>query len=147
LHASFNSFCKEYFPIECLFQGCCDNFSLLYKYFAIHESQICDEAFTEEENIYHEEKEVLNGILYVNNNTKTSGIISDLSLALNVHEDQHVSFEYVDDEEQVYSVVDISSDYECEIDDKLVTKTTEDSSLFFPSFSGLKEDFVCFSYE
>jgi hypothetical protein len=39
--------------------------------------------------------------------------------------------------------VDISPDYEAEIDDKLVKKTREDSSLFFPSFSELKADFVC----
>jgi hypothetical protein len=33
------------------------------------------------------------------------------------------------------NTVDISPDYEAEINDKLVKKTREDSSLFFPSFS------------
>jgi hypothetical protein len=41
----------------------------------------------------------------------------------------------------VYCVVYISPDYEVGIDDKLVKKTREDSSLFFPSFLEMKEDF------
>jgi hypothetical protein len=146
-HAAFNSFCKEYFSVERLFEGCCDEFSLLHKDSSSHESLICDEAFIVEENIYHEDHEVLNDIHYDSNNTETSGIISDVSVVLNIHEDQHVSSEYSDVEEQVYSAVDISPDYEAEIDDKLVKKTREDSSLFFPSFSELKADFVCCSYE
>jgi hypothetical protein len=97
-----------------------------------------------EENIFHEDQEVLNDIHYDRNNIETSGIISYVSV---VYEDQHVSFEYSDVEEQVYSAVDISPDYEAEINDKLVKKTREDSSLFFPSFSELKADFVYCSYE
>jgi hypothetical protein len=45
----------------------------------------------------------------------------------------------------VYTSVEES--YEAEINDKLVKKTREDSSLFFPSFSKLKVDFVCCSYD
>jgi hypothetical protein len=102
-HAAFNSFCKDYFSAEYLFERCCDEFSLLHKDSSSHESHICDEAFTVEEKFYHEDHEVLNDIHYDNNNTETTGIISDVSVVLNVHENQHVSFEYSDDEEQVYS--------------------------------------------
>jgi hypothetical protein len=76
---------KEYFPAKCLFEECCDEFSLLHKDASSHESQICDEEFTEEEKIHHEDQEVLNDIHYVNNNTETSGIISDVSVVLNVN--------------------------------------------------------------
>jgi hypothetical protein len=114
-HSAFNSFCKDYFSAEYLYEKCCDEFSLLHKDSTSRENQICDEAFIMEENIFHE--------------------------------DQHVSFEYSDVEEKVYYAIDISPDYEAEINDKLVKKTREDSSLFFPSFSELKVDFVCCSYE
>jgi hypothetical protein len=102
-HAAFNSFCKDYFSAEYLYENCCDEFSLLHKDSASHENQICDEAFIVEESIFHEDQEVLNDIHYDRNNIETSGIISDVSVVLNVHEDQHVSFEYSDVEEQVYS--------------------------------------------
>jgi hypothetical protein len=46
----------------------------------------------------------------------------------------------------VFSAVDISPNCEANIDDKLVKKTREDFSLFFPRFSQLKAYFVCFSY-
>jgi hypothetical protein len=78
---------------------------------------------------------VLNDIHYDKNNIETSGIISDVSIFLNVYEYQHVSFEYSDVKGKVYTLVDISPNYEAEIDDKLVKKTTEDSYLFFPRFS------------
>jgi hypothetical protein len=126
-HATFNSFYEEHFPAECIFEGCCNEFSLLHKDYASHESPICDEAFIVEENIYHEYHEVLNDIHYDRNNIETSGIISDVFVVLNVHEDQHLSFEYSNDEEQVYFVVDISPDCEADINDKLVKKTREDS--------------------
>ena len=111
-HAAFNSFCKEYFPAKCLFEGCCDEFYFFHKDSSSHESHIHDEAVNEEESIYHEDQEVLNDIHYVNNNTKMSSIISYVSVVSNVHEDQHVSFEYSDVEEKVYTSVDISPDYE-----------------------------------
>jgi hypothetical protein len=83
-HAYFNSFCKEYFPIECLFEGCCNEFSLLHKYSTSHESQICDEAFIAEEQIHHEDHEVLNDIRYDRNDKETYDIISDVFVVLNV---------------------------------------------------------------
>jgi hypothetical protein len=134
-HVAFNSFCKEYFSVEYLYENCCDEFYLLHKDFASHENQICDEAFIVEESIFHEYQEMLNDIHYDRNNTETSGIISNVSVVLNVYEDQHVSFEYSDIEEKVYATIDICPDYEAEINDKLVKKTREYSSLFFPSFS------------
>jgi hypothetical protein len=108
---------------------------LPHKDFDSHESLICDDTFIVEENIYHEYHEVLNDIHYDRNNIEMSGIISNVYVVLNVHEDQHLSFEFSDDEEKVNYVVDISPDYEAEIDDKLVKRTKEDLSLFFPSFS------------
>jgi hypothetical protein len=39
-HATFNSFCKEYFSAEYLYESCCDEFSLLHKDSTSHESQI-----------------------------------------------------------------------------------------------------------
>jgi hypothetical protein len=134
-HAAFNSFCKEYFPGERLFEGCCNEFSSLHKYSASHGSPICDEEFIVEENIYHEDHEVLNDIHYDRNNIEMSGIISNVSIVLNVHEEQHLSFEYSDDEEKVCSVVDFSLDCEAKIDDELAKKDREDSSMFFPRFS------------
>jgi hypothetical protein len=100
-----------------------------------------------EESIFHEEHEVLNDIHYDRDNIETSGIISDVSVFLSVHEDQHVSSEYPNVEEQVYSAEDFSLDYEAEIDEKLAAKAKEGSSMFFPSFSELKVEFVCCSYK
>jgi predicted phage tail component-like protein len=146
-HEAFNSFCKDYFPAERLFGGCHEEFSLIHKDSSSREIHISDEASIVEENIYHEDHEVLNDIHYDRNNIEMSSIISDVSFVLNVHEDQHICFEYSDDEEKVYYVVDISLDYEVEIDDKLVKITREVSSLFIPRFLELKANFVCFSCE
>jgi hypothetical protein len=131
-HAAFNSFCKDYFSYEYLYENCCDEFYLLHKDFVSHKIHICDEAFIVEESIFHEDQELLNDIHYDRNNIETFGIISYVFV---VYEDQHVSFEYSDVEEKVYSAIDISPDYGAEINDKLVKKTREYSSVFFPSFS------------
>jgi hypothetical protein len=146
-HAAFNSFYKDYFPAECLYENCCDEFSLFYKDSACHKDQFCDEVVIVEESIFHEEHEVLNDIHYDRDNIETSGIISDVSVVLSVHEDQHVSSEYPNVEEQVYSAEDFSPDYEAEIDEKLAAKAREGSSMFFPSFSESKAEFVCCSYK
>jgi hypothetical protein len=45
------------------------------------------------------------------------------------------------------NIVEISPNYEAEINDKLVKKNREVSSLVFPSLSELKADFICYSYE
>jgi hypothetical protein len=60
---------------------------LLHKDSASHENQICDEAFIVEEIICHEDQEVLNDIHYDRNNIETFGIISNVYVVLNVHED------------------------------------------------------------
>jgi hypothetical protein len=95
-----------------------------------------------EEIICREEHEVLNDFHYDRNNIEMSGIISDVSVILSVHEDQHVSSEYPNVEEQVYSAEDFSPDYEAEIDEKIAAKDREDSSMFFLSFSESKAMFV-----
>jgi hypothetical protein len=64
-HASFNSFYKDYFPIECLYENCCDEFSLFYKDYACHKDQFCDEVVIVEEIIFHEQHEVLNDIIMI----------------------------------------------------------------------------------
>jgi hypothetical protein len=92
-HASFNSFCKEYFLAEHIYEKSCDDFSLLHKDSSSHENQIYDEAVVVEERIFHEDQEVLNVIHYDRNNIETSGIISDVYIVLNFYEYQHVSFE------------------------------------------------------
>ena len=79
-HAAFNSFYKDYFPAECLYENCCDEFSLFYKDSAYHKDQFCDEAVIVEENICHEEHEVLNDIHYDRNNIEMSDIMSDVSI-------------------------------------------------------------------
>jgi hypothetical protein len=108
-HAAFNSFCKDCFPAEHLFEECCNEFSLLHKDSVSHENQICDKASIAEDSSYHEHQEMLNDIHYERNYIETSDIISDVSVVLNVHEDKHVSFEYSDIQEQEYtSAEDIS---------------------------------------
>jgi hypothetical protein len=146
-HATFISFCKVYFSVEYLYENCCDEFSLLYKDSSYHKYHIYDEAVIVEESICREEHERLNDIHYDRNNIETSSIISNVSVVLSVHEDQHVSSGYPNVEEQVYSAEDFSLDYEAEIDEKPAAKAREDSSMFFPSFSESKADFFCCSYK
>jgi hypothetical protein len=110
-HAAFNSFCKDYFSTEYLYENYCDEFSFLYKYSTCHKDHICDEAFFVEEIIFHEYHEVLNDI-HDRNNIEMFGIILDVSVVLSVHEDKHVSSEYSDVEDQSFSMVPIYGDYE-----------------------------------
>jgi hypothetical protein len=48
---------------------------------------------------------VLNDINYDINDIETSDIISEVFVALDIHEDQHVSFEYFEVKEKVYTSV------------------------------------------
>jgi hypothetical protein len=146
-HVAFNSFYKDYFPAEYIYENYFDEFSLFYKESVYHRDQFCDEVVIVEESIFHEEHEVLNDIHYDRDNIETYGIISNVSIVLNVHEDQHVSSEYPNVEEKVYSAKDFSPDYEAKIDEKLAAKAKEDSSMIFPSFSKSKAEFVRFSYK
>ena len=92
-HTTFNSFCKDYFPAECLYENCCDEFSLLHKASVGPEDHDCDEAFTMEEIICYENIEELDDINYVIPSTEASDIISDTSVLLDVHKDQHAPCE------------------------------------------------------
>ena len=83
-------------------------------------NHIYDEVVIVEERIFREEHEVLNDIHYDRNNIETFDIISDVFVVLSIHEDYHVSSEYSNVKEQVHFAVDISPDYESEINDKLV---------------------------
>jgi hypothetical protein len=50
-HTAFNSFCKDYFPADCLYENCCEEFSSLHEASVGLEDQVHDEAFTVEESI------------------------------------------------------------------------------------------------
>jgi hypothetical protein len=95
-HSAFNSFCKDYFPVECLFEGCCEEFSSFHKVFACHKDQVCDKVFIVEEDIYHVGQEVLK------DDSDVSDIISDVSVVLNIDKNQHVSFGCIDVKEPMH---------------------------------------------
>jgi hypothetical protein len=54
---------------------------------------------------------VLVDIHYHSYRTKTSGIISDISILIDVHKDQHVSLENSVVKEKMFSAIDISPGY------------------------------------
>jgi hypothetical protein len=148
-HTAFNSFCKDYFPAECLYENCCDEFSLLHEASAGPEDHVCDEAFTVEESIFYENLEALNDIHYVIPSTEASDIISDTSVLLDVHKDQRASCENSEFIEQMLSTVDSSPGYGVEanvpsspaydVEDLPIFKeemvVEEDSSLFLQEVS------------
>jgi hypothetical protein len=115
-HTAFNSFCKEYFPADCLYENCCEEFSLLREASAGPADYVCDESLTVEESICCENIEVLNDMSGVSSKTEASDIISDASVLLDLHEDQHAScgdYEFV---EQMWSMVDGSPNCRVEAD-------------------------------
>jgi hypothetical protein len=83
-HSAFNSFCKDYFPVEYLFEGCCEEFSSFHK------------ALFVEEDTYHVGQEVLK------DNSDIFDIISNVSVVLNIDENQHVSFGCIDVEKPMH---------------------------------------------
>jgi hypothetical protein len=118
-HAAFNSFCKEYFPAEHLFEGCCEEFSSYHKDLACHKNQISDKDFIIEEDIHLEDQEVLNDC----NDIETSDIISDVSIVLEIHENQHISFECFEVKEKMYTSAggidkSASDSFESAVDDE-----------------------------
>jgi hypothetical protein len=115
-HTTFNSFCKDYFPAECLYENCCDEFSLLHKASVGPKDHVCDEAFTVEESIFYENLEALDDINYVSPSTEASDIISDTFVPLDVHKYQHASCENSEFIEQMLSIVDGSPEYRVEAD-------------------------------
>jgi hypothetical protein len=158
-HTAFNSFCKDYFPADCLYENCCEEFSSLHEASAGPEDQVHDEAFTVEESICQENIGVLNDINCVSPRTEASDIISDASILLDIHNDQHASCGNCEFIEKMWSMVDDSPGYRVEADvpsssahddeDPLFLKeglvVEEDSSLFLQGVShdiflpGIKE--------
>jgi hypothetical protein len=115
-HTAFNSFCKDYYPADCLFENCCEEFSSLHEASAGPEDHVHDEAFYCGGKHLHENIEVLNDINCVSPRTEASDIISDASVLLDVHKDQHAScgnYEFI---EQMWSMVDGSPGYRVEAD-------------------------------
>jgi hypothetical protein len=88
-HIAFHSFCKDYFPSECLYENCCEEFSSLHESSAGPEDHVYDEAFTVEESICYENIEVLNDINFVSPRIESSDIISDASVLLDVSVRSH----------------------------------------------------------
>jgi hypothetical protein len=115
-HTAFHSFCKDYFPSECLYENCCEEFSSLHESSAGPEDHVYDEAFTVEESICYENIEVLNDINFVSPRIEASDIISDASVLLDAHKDQHASCENYEFIEQMWSIVDGSPGYRVEAD-------------------------------
>jgi hypothetical protein len=115
-HTAFNSFCKDYYPAVHLFESCCKEFSSLHEASVGPEDHVHDKAFTVEESIFHEKIEVLNDINCVGSRTEASDIISDASIPLEVHNDQHASGGSCELIEQMWSVVDDSLGYRVEAD-------------------------------
>jgi hypothetical protein len=115
-HTTFNSFCKDYYPAVRLFEIFCKEFSSLHEASAGPADHVCDEALTMEESICCKKIEVLNDISGVSLRMEASDIISDASVLLDVHEDQHTScgdYEFV---EQMWSMVDGSPKCRVEAD-------------------------------
>jgi hypothetical protein len=110
-HTAFNSFCKDYFPADCLYENCCEEFSLLHEASTGPEDQVHDEAFTVEESICQENIGVLNDINCVIPRMEASDIISDASILLDIHNDQHTSCGNCEFIEQMWSMVDDSPGY------------------------------------
>jgi hypothetical protein len=115
-HTSFNSFCKDYYPADCLFENCCEDFSLLHEAFASPEDHVHDKSFTMEESICHEKIEVLNDINCVSPRTEASCTISDAPVLLDVHNYQHASCENYEFIEKMWSIVDGLPRYRVEVD-------------------------------
>jgi hypothetical protein len=115
-HTTFNSFCKDYYPVVCLFENCCEEFSSLHEASVGPKDHVHDKAFTVEESICHEKIEVLNDINCVSSITEASDIISDASILLDVHNDQHASGGNCEFIEKMWSMVDDSLGYRVEAD-------------------------------
>jgi hypothetical protein len=143
-HTAFNSFCKDYYPTDHLFESCCKEFPLLHEASVGPEDHAHDEALTVEESICCENIEVLDDINCVSPRTEASDIILDASILLDIHKDQHASCGDCEFAEQMWFMVDGSPEYRVEADvpsssahddeDRLFLKeglvVEEDSSLF-----------------
>jgi hypothetical protein len=115
-HTAFNSFCKDYYPAVRLFKSCCEEFSSLHEASVGPEDHVHDEALTVEESICCEKIEVLNDMSGVSSRMEASDIISDVSVLLDVHKDQHASCGDYELVEQMWSMVDGSPKCRVEAD-------------------------------
>jgi transcriptional regulator of NAD metabolism len=115
-HSAFNSLWKDYFLAECLYENCFEEFSLLHKAFVGPKDHVLDEDFTVEESIFYENLEALDDINYVIPSTEASDIISNTSIPLDIHKDQHASCENYEFIEKMLSIVDGSPEYRVEAD-------------------------------
>jgi hypothetical protein len=73
-----------------------EEFSLFHKVFSCHKDQVCDKDSIVEEDICHVGQEVLK------DNSDISDIISDVSVVLNIDQNQHVSFGCIDVKEPMH---------------------------------------------
>ena len=108
-HATFNLHCKRYYSSKFSFHDCCEEYEKSVQDALIF-SPDCE---VEEDNLVKEISE---------------GSVLSYSCSSVLDVDLNDSFDHK-------NIVDISLEYEVEINDKLVKKTREYSSLFFPSFS------------
>jgi hypothetical protein len=143
-HTTFNSFCKDYFPADCLYENCCEEFSSLHEASAGPEDHVHDEAFTVEESICQENIEVLNDINCVSPRTEASDIISDASVLLDVHNDQHASCRNCEFMEQMWSIVDGSPGYRVEADVPSCPAYDDEDLPVFKEEMVVEEDFSLF---
>lgn len=122
-HAAFHVFCKGIFSNDFIFPECCHEFNLLNKNpniqedFVVeedisnHDQEFSDPHFDNHDDSFyivlnasikdgcHQDQEILSDC----NNIETYDIISDVSTALDIHENQHISFEGFEVKEQIYA--------------------------------------------
>jgi hypothetical protein len=143
-HKTLNSFCKDYFPADCLYENCCEKFSSLHEASAGPEDQVHDEAFTVEERIYQKNIGVLNDINCVSPRKEASDIISDASILLDIHNDQHASCGNCEFIEKMWSMVDDSPGYRVEADVPSIFAHDDEDPLFLKEGLAVEEDSFLF---
>jgi hypothetical protein len=143
-HTAFNSFCKDYFPADCLYENCCEEFSSLHEASAGPEDHVHDEDFTVEESICHENIEALNDINCVSPRTEASDIISDAFILLDVHNNQHASCGNCEFMEKMWSIVDGSPGYRVEADVPIFPAYDDEDLPVFKEEMVVEEDFSLF---
>jgi hypothetical protein len=139
-HTAFNSFCKDYYPAVRLFENCCEEFSSLHEASVGPEDHVHDEALTVEESICCENIEVLDDINCVSPRTEASDIISDASVLLDLHEDQHASCGDYEFAEQMWFMVDGSPEYRVEADVPSSSAHDDEDPLFLKEGLVVEQD-------
>ena len=143
-HEAFNERCKKFFPDEFLYDNCCEEFSSFHKVFACHKDQVCDKVFIVEEDIYHVGQEVLKD----NSDMETSHIILDVSVVLNIDQNQHVSFGCIDVKEPMHISAGKSNESESAGESNRSTCfRSVANTMSNPQLSGLQTKKDCSIYE